>query len=701
MISLMRLRHMYAVFFAAVLSCGGAAWAQLKPESLWESGSVPFDGGRGNGVAPGPVYAGDPTQTSQVALAENGRHPGAKPRDIPAPNFYSDLENLEYLESAQGPDFSTIPPAHTVEEANQRFNERAAVVVNFWRARPIGKFNEGGAFYGPAIARAATGAGLDEINRAILDPATHVDAAVGSDFRELGPLCRRNGDYDFMLQGLVNLAYVMKRIPGGLSPAAQAKLYHELLNQSGAEHHTRFSLFLCGTHRETENHILMTETSRYLTNQLLLEEARSRGLDGTQYDNASNGFDEWMLATLKPLLQRDFEEFNSRPYQGYSVHALENLYNYAQSPRVKLAARNVLDYLAARFATQANGLLRQAPIRRQEGYTKLDEIPAGDHETWRYALLAGNYDFFSRLERPYQPVSGTLTMLTASIGTYRVPDSILDLLIRQDHNTYFQRYRHAGVELYYASPRFKISAGGVFVRFGLDLGVINIDVPVMDGWAFPTTIIPSIEPTTKRSELIRIEGHADPKKRSNLCVAPGFACGLNVVVPADLPDGCRQREGPWTFVDFTSPVCPRRHGFFAAVYSAPCDGKLCSAAAKNFGFVEAHDPREGETFADFTKGVLGRNGASAYGSEKENLYVTTAGDSIGFVPVRENPLEWGITRINGVPQQTDIRKWPLADGPVIRAKGDGRVEIDNPYLHRSVILDQSRTGEPARSESDF
>src|SRR5262249_32108909 len=84
-----------------------------------------------------------------------------------------------------------------------------------------------------------------------------------------------------------------------------------------------------------------------------------------EFDNTKNGLSDFILAKLQSFVKNDFQEFNSRPYQGFSVIALENLYDFADEGRVQRGAQIVLDYLSAKFATSSNGLRRLAPFRRR------------------------------------------------------------------------------------------------------------------------------------------------------------------------------------------------------------------------------------------------------------------------------------------------------------------------------------------------
>lgn len=91
---------------------------------------------------------------------------------------------------------------------------------------------------------------------------------------------------------------------------------------------------------ETENHILMQETARYLINAL-------RGVS-----NAANR--DWLVRFLQMIVRRDFYEYNALPYTRYHIKALYALHDYAPDPEVATAARGALDWLFTKTALSAN-----------------------------------------------------------------------------------------------------------------------------------------------------------------------------------------------------------------------------------------------------------------------------------------------------------------------------------------------------------
>jgi hypothetical protein len=96
-----------------------------------------------------------------------------------------------------------------------------------------------------------------------------------------------------------------------------------------------------GLLEETENHILMSETSRYLKNQLITSsedqgytDKAPHEYDDNEYNNQESGFNDWIRHHLKGFMASGFNEYNSNTYSGYSISALSNLYDFAQDPHV-------------------------------------------------------------------------------------------------------------------------------------------------------------------------------------------------------------------------------------------------------------------------------------------------------------------------------------------------------------------------------
>ena len=190
------------------------------------------------------------------------------------------------------------------------------------------------------------------------------------------------GDYDMTQMFLLPLVYSYY---SELTLAAQEKLISHLLARGRIQRPRRDDTLTSGEvpddwsragfvspfgfHAdisETENHVLMIATTRYLVNQLLYQRNHEH-----KYDNRRNGDPgrrpsclEQLMGLLRNYLRNDFAEYNSKNYQEQTRHALLNLCTYAYDAKIRLGAKMVLDYISAHIAVSSNDLRRMVPFRR-------------------------------------------------------------------------------------------------------------------------------------------------------------------------------------------------------------------------------------------------------------------------------------------------------------------------------------------------
>ena len=116
---------------------------------------------------------------------------------------------------------------------------------------------------------------------------------------------------------------------------------------------------------ESENHRLMIETSRYLTNADIIARLEAEGYDHVDDVRHDQGeVHDWLLHRLQDIAARDFQEYNARPYTRYSLNAVLNLHDFAAVKGDKVladAARIVLDLSEAKFAATSNRGRRIVP----------------------------------------------------------------------------------------------------------------------------------------------------------------------------------------------------------------------------------------------------------------------------------------------------------------------------------------------------
>ena len=352
--------------------------------------------------------------------------------------------------------FLTLLLAMTAVEASaQRHalptrNETAHTVLRRWAGRPLPTWNARHAkVSAPRIALAKLW-----FRRDVEAVNTYLKRAepwsnVGSTW--LG----HHGDYDFTLVTLVTMLHALRDHPDRLAPATRAHMLDRLFPVTGGTPSVQVPNSL-GFVRDTENHILMTESSRYLTNQWL----HAHGRDEPAYDNAKNGLGAWMVDYLQQLRAEGFHEFNSIPYEGYTLHALSNLAAFAEPAAVRDAARRLLDDVAWRYALGSLNGRRCVPFRRQlrrAGERSLSADALG-------AFMTVWLDDPWRRVAPGKGAPNAHAMVVAAAAPHDVPGAAARWAKRKRRD-YYVRIGHgdfSSPEIFSGGPGYLISAGGSF-----------------------------------------------------------------------------------------------------------------------------------------------------------------------------------------------------------------------------------------------
>ena len=490
---------------------------------------------------------------------------------------------------------------------------------------------------------------------------------------------------------------------------------------------------------ETENHILMIHTVRYLTNQLLYQ----RDHDLSQ-DNRRNGSDdspsctELMLILLHNILRDDFSEYNAKPYQTMTRSALLNLCSYAYDHEVRLAARMVLDYISAHIAVSSNDLRRMVPFRRRNendhGRAKL--LPGGfmdvglldwdlgaDPLTENFAIQSGNIRAYEKANA-YRPfdwsiASDGVDSTLEALSDYRLPPSIHDLIVNDLHRRFFQRLHRTSqddveitgrncdnMEIYACSPSYLITAGGSPATYAIDPGPAGIlaqgKVAQQLGVAVTTSFMPTSEyivgAAQNARDIIQFSSFSEkPGEVVNYGVAPDFACGYKIYLPSWVP-GITDRE--FLFIDRRYYGYNNIPGYYLAILK---DG--------DFGLLEAFDTwlHPDVTFEQFKEGVVERNGHLVDGglnSNVETQYTTHNGNRLTFVIWNNGEqifamygaqvlrIEYGsgdakdpTDSIGDAGSITD----KFLNGTIMNSPAEGIVEITNPFLGTKITLEMSES----------
>jgi hypothetical protein len=147
---------------------------------------------------------------------------------------------------------------------------------------------------------------LTEIENATRVQRVYARSGTSSD----SPLCKRTGEYDTAMKGYAAPLYRYGKL---LAPDVRYRMLR-LINQTGP-HDPDLSSFGCfgAIIPETENHLWMIDSSRFLANQLW-----ARRSSDPRFDNSRNGLAVYLVRELQQHLKNDFIEYNSRLYARYT-----------------------------------------------------------------------------------------------------------------------------------------------------------------------------------------------------------------------------------------------------------------------------------------------------------------------------------------------------------------------------------------------
>jgi hypothetical protein len=445
---------------------------------------------------------------------------------------------------------------------------------------------------------------------------------------------------------------------------------------------------------ETENHRLMIESTRYLTNAAIIEELERIGhseVDSVREDQTE--VRNWLLQQLQRIGRGDFEEYNAKPYTRYSLIAVTNLCDFSPDASMRTAAQIVLDRSAAKFASGSNQGRRLVPFRRladSEAPEFYHFIGGADHEVVRAVVLAGQTGMLSNSI----PVDAASPMVHSAISQYRLPRAVLEAAIERT-KPYSQDVRHAGIESYYSSPSFTMSVGGIQIPAALNF--YGIERSVDRGTAVPTLLIPAL-PSPNLSDVFRFDGVGTQHERTaNLCGWKGFICGI---APSLDTFACGQRlpETPgYRFI--SSARCPQASpasNFYLAARTFQCTTAICGEGHQGLLYgiaemVEASAAVAGpdpifEGFVTNRKAALGAVSLDANG---HGTYRNVSGETIGFIIT---PWEAAVSDIDGSSRiVTDTKGLLTVTG--------SKITIQSPVSSWKVDADVSDWANPVRTES--
>ncbi|WP_283135762.1 hypothetical protein [Rhizohabitans arisaemae] len=573
---------------------------------------------------------------------------------------------------------------------------------------------------------------------------------------------QRLGDYDMAVKGLMVILY----------------RYRDLLTQEEVDHILTelVPVTLNGAHNpadesyplatevapETENHMLMINSSRYLVNQLLFEKTGD-----AKVDNVGNGLAGWLLGYMHTIAKHDFLEFNARPYQRLSLHALMNLHDFAKDKTVRHGARILLDYIMVKFGVSSTRMRRVPPFRRLKETASspgkindlLREGIGGDPVTGFFAMYSGIPDRDGKPMRWF-PDDWALNALIAGLSDYRPPPAAYILAMTRypaDLHLFWHGQRPqmheadedamSGMEIYYHSPSFLLTAGGMWLNSGYGLDewtgykqvAIAQSTTLMFTRAFDVRVNPGdldvrLDLDSKFADLIRFdrwpslrivdaednETESLDRDAVNTGVHRGFACGAEMQVPDKwLLLAGASWDGPWLFLDLgkqPEPTVPEplrfygSLGVYVAIYRTPVDPQQAeflnvlydAVPPKTLGFLyvieaDTPDPSTGApiTFTTFQELVRQRNTFpnplrwsdfySFHTVDNHRFDFWVRPDSHTYAP-----------RVELDDQPLFPENAPLANSPYLKTPGghDGKFEVTHPSCDAPLILDFRDRNDP-------
>jgi hypothetical protein len=514
--------------------------------------------------------------------------------------------------------FSHVPLApgniEIPEERTIRWKDRSEAtdqILEYWAKKPLDDWRERGKIDMPRalLGRFALQRDLDEAN-AYLSVATPWGKA-GSTWK-----FHPEGDYDFTMAGLIPILFLFGDDPSVLYPQTRDQLLNVLLPLEGGDPLVKVPRTL-GLVRDTENHLLMTEGSRYLKNRWLALHGNVNPL----YDNVANGLEGWLLNLIRELRETGLYEFNSVPYEGYTLTALLNLEAFG-SERMQSAARGFLDQLNWSYALGSLEFRRAPPFRRRYEHAADSALKADRHvplmKLWISLLPEGPANL--------TPKSSEHIALWACWSPYRLPDKTVQWILEKPAS-YFIKMGHGpdgSPEIYSGGPNYLLSAGGV------NRGHRSLLI------ARPITLLLTDE-ATDLSQVLHLSGPGKTFRAwNNTGVWHNFAVAGG---PVHIPEG-------WT---------PDAEGALWKVYRRGLNLCVAVHSRSDLGLVHlvhSSDPQGA------LRAVEAANGVPDF---LMNSFQVPDGPRIGYVPDAPKD-QWVIQSINGQPTDREFDHWPRMEG---------------------------------------
>jgi len=423
----------------------------------------------------------------------------------------------------------------------------------------------------------------------------------------------KKGDYDFAISPLTTILYLFGDQPDVLYPKSKDYLLNVLLTEQGNKFRYTAPNTL-GLIPETENHLLMTEGSKYLKNRWI----NIHGNADSFYNNETNGLENELLQLLTKLKTKGLYEFNSIPYAAYTIGALLNLEAFG-SDKIKNEARAVLDYINWTFALGSFQFNHYPPMRRRYEKVGIQGLKSDYHaafiNTW--VSFAPLPNFKSNAD------NNELHAVIPACLPYRLADQVVEMLFNKGDGYYVQLGHGKGStpEIYSAGKHFLISAGGANRGYYSQIVTRPITVFLEDS-------------AKKLNDCFHLEGPGnDFMKWNNTGVYKNFACAAGPVhVPKEYTPLAQEKN--WS-------VYQTKNNVNVVVYSTPSIGLV-------------YIDENGEPIA-LIKKIIALNP----NNDVLNHQFTYPNEQIIKYDVNASPKKWVITSFNNVLLERAVGQWPL------------------------------------------
>ena len=232
---------------------------------------------------------------------------------------------------------------------------------------------------------------------------------------------KNNSPFHFTLVGM---ARIMNQFPNAPQMAANKQTYLSKI-------FGRTDGYNAFTDEGTENHNNMARTSGYL--------AAQNALGNAAFPTAATrlaGAKQWIMEFSKRLYFVGASEWNSSQYGSYNLIGWLNLFDFAQDPEVKAAARAVLDYYALELGLHYSQGWTGGSEMRSSG------VPAygvtGGNPTNVFGTSAQDFqgwfwfgDLSKDIGKNYWQGNEYIQSVHAALSTYRPPSYAIQLAKKQ------------------------------------------------------------------------------------------------------------------------------------------------------------------------------------------------------------------------------------------------------------------------------